>query len=300
MTRDILYAAKIRTDFKTADLMEELLLAQGLNPSLFYCIVSGMAEISLYVNGADEADELRDRVEKQLRCFPNSFEPGKFRVSVEQIEKEDWAESWKRFFHRRKVSDSIVIKPSWEEYTGCEGEIVVEIDPGMSFGTGIHASTQGCIRFLDKLSDSHVPGSMIDMGCGSGILSIVASKLGFSPVVAFDSDPDSIRIAEMNIERTGCCLDCKTFQMSLDEFHGIADFDVVAANILAPTLIRNAKNIVSALRRSRDSRIIISGILKEQYGDVLESFMDMGMEELEAITIGEWVTSLLGIRPHEL
>ena len=291
-----MYVVKISTDFKTSTLIEELLLSQELSPSSFYCVESCIAEIFFYGETLSEAEELRDVVEKHLENWHDSFQFSKSVVSIEKIKKEDWAHSWKKFFHVEKVSDRIVIKPSWEEYQAVEDEIIVEIDPGMSFGTGIHPTTRACIRFLDKLSIHNMTGSVIDMGCGSGILSIVAAKLGFNPVYAFDSDLESVRITAENTKRAKLDGEVTLFQKFIEDYRGSADFDIVVVNMLGPTLMANVKNIMSALKKDKRSLLIISGILNEQYEDVLKLFMDEGMEEFESLVIGEWTTGLLRMR----
>ena len=291
-----MYVVKISTDFKTSTLIEELLLSQELSPSSFYCVESCIAEIFFYGETLSEAEELRDVVEKHLENWHDSFQFSKSVVSIEKIKKEDWAHSWKKFFHVEKVSDRIVIKPSWEEYQAVEDEIIVEIDPGMSFGTGIHPTTRACIRFLDKLSIHNMTGSVIDMGCGSGILSIVAAKLGFNPVYAFDSDLESVRITAENTKRAKLDGEVTLFQKFIEDYRGSADFDIVVVNMLGPTLMANVKNIMSALKKDKRSLLIISGILNKQYEDVLKLFMDEGMEEFESLVIGEWTTGLLRMR----
>lgn len=223
---DILYVVKINTDFMTATLIEELLSSQELSSSSFYSVESCIAEIFFYEDTLSEAEELRDGVEKHLEDWQDSFQFSKSIVSIEKIKKEDWAHSWKKFFHVEKVSDRIVIKPSWEEYQAVEDEIIVEIDPGMSFGTGIHPTTRGCIRLLDKLSIHNMTGSIIDMGCGSGILSIVAAKLGFNPVYAFDSDLESVRITAENIKRAKIDGEVTIFQKFIEDYREPSDFDL--------------------------------------------------------------------------
>jgi ribosomal protein L11 methyltransferase len=121
----------------------------------------------------------------------------KCRVYVDEVKDEDWESSWKKYYHTFKVGERLVIKPSWEEYQALENEIIIEIDPGMAFGTGIHASTRFCLVFAEE----YIKGGeqVIDAGCGSGILSIAAAKLGASSVEAMDIDEVAVRVARENI-----------------------------------------------------------------------------------------------------
>ena len=122
-------------------------------------------------------------------------------IFIDEVRNEDWEENWKKYYHAFKVGQRLVIKPSWEDYSAQDGEVIVNIDPGMAFGTGIHASTRFCLRFLDQ----YVRGgeNVIDAGCGSGILSIAAVKLGAASVFAMDIDELAVRIARENIELNG-------------------------------------------------------------------------------------------------
>ncbi|MCJ8330176.1 MAG: 50S ribosomal protein L11 methyltransferase [Lentisphaeria bacterium] len=114
-----------------------------------------------------------------------------------EIQREDWAESWKKFFHSLQISERILIKPSWEE-SDSTAECIIEIDPGMSFGTGQHGTTSACLQFIDAITAVSIPKSFLDMGCGSGILSIAASKLGIAEISSFDFDPLAVEAAEKN------------------------------------------------------------------------------------------------------
>ncbi|MDY6843528.1 MAG: 50S ribosomal protein L11 methyltransferase [Thermodesulfobacteriota bacterium] len=290
----ILHEVKIITRSETAKVLDELFPSVGLFPSSLYPIKSENAEISFYEETALKAKELKRFIEQCLKGWCSIANFDKSIVVMQRIKAENWAESWKRFFKPQKVSTHIVVKPSWEIYQSLQDEIIVEIDPGMSFGTGIHPTTKGCIQFLDALSSKKRGGSFIDMGCGSGILSIVAAKLGFRPVVAFDHDADALTVAAENITRAMLDSEVELFQHALEDFIGTSTyFDIGAVNIAAPILMENTHTVTSVLKRGSFSRLIISGILNEQYSDVLESFKGVQLEELEHIVIGEWTTGLL-------
>src|ERR1043166_7532707 len=131
-----------------------------------------------------------------LRAAERLLEDQKPKSSV--LPYENWAESWKKNFPIQRISKRIIIKPSWRKYLPGDGETVIELDPGMSFGTGQHATTCFCLTMLDCLSASRLPLSLLDVGTGSGILAIAGIKPGFAPVRAVDIDPQAVRIAKQN------------------------------------------------------------------------------------------------------
>ncbi len=204
--------------------------------------------------------------------------------SVELLPEQDWAESWKRFFRVQRVSERIVIRPSWEPYEPQPGDCVVDLDPGMSFGTGNHATTQACLRFLDELAAADASRSVLDMGCGSGILAIAARKLGFVDVAGFDNDPEAVAIARENAADN-----CAGVVLEVcDLAQNTRSADVVVANILAPVLIEYAAIIAAAVRPGGQGALLLSGILDTQYAAVRVAFEAQGFDEERSLLIGEW------------
>lgn len=204
--------------------------------------------------------------------------------AVSSVASEDWTESWKRFFHVERVSERVVIRPVWEPYAAKPGEVVIDIEPGMSFGTGRHGTTRACLEWMDRLAAQRAGRSMLDMGCGSGILAIGAAKLGLRPASGFDNDPDAVRIAGENARING-----------VDAAFSVGDLadntlraGVVAANILAPVLVRHAAVIARAVLPDPDSALIVSGILDGQYAEVLRAFEREGFRERESRLIEGW------------
>jgi ribosomal protein L11 methyltransferase len=229
--------------------------------------------------------------------------PGPWQTEIRPIPREDWAESWKRFFHAEKVSPRVWICPSWEQCAALPDDVVVQIDPGMSFGTGQHATTRGCIVLLDRLARPGRPLSMIDAGCGSGILAIAAAKLGYARITAFDNDPDAVVIARDNaaINHVADCIDTHVAELGATPQWGPAD--VIVANILAPVLIEYATTLVAALAPAPSARLILSGILQTQAAEVIAAFTQpppsgTGTRATlvlhERLDIGEWTTLCLG------
>ena len=204
--------------------------------------------------------------------------------AVAALPEQDWAESWKRFFRVQRVSERIVIRPSWETYAPGAGDVVIDLDPGMSFGTGNHATTQACLQFLDALALADVERSVLDMGCGSGILAIAARKLGFTAVAGFDNDPDAVAIAKENAADNSAGVVLEVCDLVRNQRQA----DVVVANILAPVLIEYAAAVAKAVLPGERGVLVLSGILDTHYAAVRAAYEALGFVEQQSILIGEW------------
>ena len=182
--------------------------------------------------------------------------------------------------------------PAWEKIPE-GGRIPIVIDPGLAFGTGKHETTRACLEYLDE--EAAAGKSFLDMGCGSGILSIAAAKLGMSPVAGFDVDPEAVAAARENAARNGVSPVLERFALGRAAYGGkpcaakFGSFDLVAANILGPLLVKFAGEIAPCVR----SRLIVSGILSGSYGEVLAAFAAHGLFERSRRVLGEWMTGLL-------
>ncbi len=211
-------------------------------------------------------------------------------VAVRRIPGQDWSESWKRFFRTERVSPRIVIKPSWETYRPRRNDCVIELDPGLSFGTGMHFTTRSCLRWIDEMSPRGGTRRLLDLGCGSGILSIAAAKLGFREVVALDNDPEAVRVATENIVRNGVAdrVTCRTGDLA--RLGRIGTFDAVVANILAGTLCSYAGPITRRLGKRPDGFLCVAGILSPQYAAVRAAYERLGLKQSESSADHEWTS----------
>ena len=197
---------------------------------------------------------------------------------------EDWTEVWKRFFHTERVSPRLVVRPPWESYKPAEGELVVVMDPGMSFGTGRHATTQACMKLLDELANGDLSRSVLDIGCGSGILSIAAAKLGFASVSGFDNDADAVRIATENASINGVDVAYNVGDLSATPQRG----GIVVANVLAEVLREHVAAVASAVNDVPGNALLLSGILDVQYSAVAAAYTRLGFRERKSLLVGEW------------
>ncbi|OGV54872.1 MAG: ribosomal protein L11 methyltransferase [Lentisphaerae bacterium GWF2_50_93] len=240
------------------------------------------------------ADDPKSAVETALKIniIGKDLRKKNIRISkpkLEVLKKEDWAEAWKKHFKVQHVTRRVVIKPSWLKYTAKKGEVIIEIDPGMSFGTGKHATTRFCLKMLDRIAKETDVSKMtvLDAGCGSGILSIGAVRLGFSKITAFDFDPESVVIAKENFDINKISRSkASVADAELSMFKAPEKFDIVVANIISDILIVNCEKLDSLLRP--DGYLVLAGILSTDYSKVRKAFKSIGFKEIHKSSENEW------------
>lgn len=200
------------------------------------------------------------------------------------VSEQDWANEWKQYFHVTHIGTTLVIKPTWEEYTAEAGEHIIEIDPGMAFGTGTHHTTCMCMERLEKVLR---PGmEVFDVGTGSGILAIAAAKLGAKAVKAVDIDATAVRVAVENI--AGNQLTEKISVQQGDLLHGTeGQADIIIANIIADIIIMLLPDIPGKLKAG--GTFLASGIIEERQNDVAAAAAKVGLQVEAVDTKGGWV-----------
>lgn len=199
------------------------------------------------------------------------------------VDDEEWKDKWKEYFKPAKVTDTLVVKPTWEDYEKKDEEKVIELDPGMAFGTGTHETTTLCMQLIEKYMQ---PGNtVLDIGCGSGILSIAAAMLGSGPVLAVEIDPDAARTAEENVKANKVD-DVVTVQVGDLTKDVDQKADLIAANLIAPLVIELSGSAADHL--NEEGIYISSGILVEKRQQVEEAVREAGFEILEIKEKGEW------------
>jgi ribosomal protein L11 methyltransferase len=284
---EVIYSVSIETRRPVAEALEEILPQEGLDPTWWYDADSDTARVQMFFDDRREAGRRAKDVAKLLSTVRGAASAG---VTVSELPREDWAESWKKFFHTERVSRRIVVKPSWEKFRPRRGDCVVEIDPGMSFGTGQHGTTRACLQMLDDLRRETSAGAVLDVGCGSGILAIAAAKLGFAPVVAFDNDPEAVHTARINARQNGVGDAADFFAADIATFVSSVKYDVVVANLLGALLIRHAKALVRAALPGPGGGLILSGMLTPEYPAVARVFRSLGCREKARATLDQWTT----------
>ncbi|MCQ4636048.1 50S ribosomal protein L11 methyltransferase [Anaerovorax odorimutans] len=199
------------------------------------------------------------------------------------VDDEDWKDKWKEYFKPAKVTEKLVVKPTWEDYEAAEGDLVIEIDPGMAFGTGTHETTTLCLGMIEKYLKENQ--SVLDIGCGSGILSIAAAKLGSRQVLGIEIDPDAARTAEENVKANN--VDAQVTVKIGDLTKDVDQkADLLAANLIAPLVIELSD---AAAEHLNDGGVFISsGILTEKKDAVEEAVKKAGFDILETQIKGEW------------
>lgn len=224
--------------------------------------------------------QLRIQIE-ELKHF--GLEIGKLAISESEMEQEDWEDGWKRYFKTFHATDRIVIQPIWEEYEAKEDEIVVKMDPGMAFGTGEHETTAMCLSLIEKYLKEG--DDVLDVGCGSAILSIAAKKLGADKVAAIDLDPVAVRVAKENISYNELEGQIKVMEGNLvDEVD--ERYDIVVANIMADVIILLTSSVKDFLKEG--GIFIASGIINEKRGDVIRVLKENGFVLSDSLQQGEW------------
>ena len=207
--------------------------------------------------------------------------------AVERVKREDWSESWKKHFSPIEVGDRLLVKPEWEVTEPKLGQAVVILNPGMSFGTGHHATTLFCLEQLAECMPVGGGKSLLDVGTGSGILAISAAKLGYDPVEAWDFDPVAVDVARRNAEQNGLGQVLAFKERDLTKMSpGGRQFDVVCANLMSELLVAEKAKLASGLRPA--GRLVLAGILEEQFGEVEAAFCGLGMDIIAAESLDEW------------
>lgn len=253
----------------------------------------GVAYISFYLEEEDEVGQILSKAREELKEMSAYVDVGECTFEESLTEDLDWINNWKQYFHQFTIDDVLVI-PSWEEVEQCDQDkIILHIDPGTAFGTGMHDTTQLCIRQLRKYITPETV--LLDVGTGSGILAILSLMFGAKKAVGTDLDPCSREAVRENMEANGIAL--ADFQMMIGNIItekevqdrvGYGCYDIVVANILAEVLVSLTPVIVSQLKKG--GIYITSGIIDDKEDTVREAVEAAGLEILEVTYQGEWVS----------
>lgn len=221
------------------------------------------------------------------------------KLEEQTLTEQDWAEAWKAHFVTFRVGRRLVIKPSWREYQASEEDLVIELDPGMAFGTGLHPTTRLCLQALE---DNLKPGwRVLDLGAGSGILSIASARLGSGRVLALDNDPVAVKVARANVRANGLSrkISLHVGSLPLGEYvpASLRAFDMVVANIIASVIQELAGPIMEVLKPA--GVLIAGGIVAEKLAGVQKALEGVGASVSHVLAEGDWRT-VVGRRKHEI
>lgn len=294
---DIIVSSLMELGIEGAEIEDNIPLSEYEKSQMFVDILpenpnaGNDAYVSFYIEDGQETEELLASVKEELASLAEFMEVGECTITESQTEDADWQNKWKEYFKQFYVDD-ILIKPSWEELKPeDEGKMRIDIDPGTAFGTGMHETTQLCIRQIKKLITKDTV--MLDAGTGSGILSIAGIKLGASYALGTDLDPCAITAVAENMQANGISedkydvilgnlIDDKEVQDKV----GYEKYDLVCANILAEILVAMTPVIPATMKKG--AYYVTSGILKEKEELVKDVILKSGLEVVEVTYQNDW------------
>ena len=253
----------------------------------------GCAYLTFYLDEDVDKQELLLKVRQELEEMRSYLNVGECTIEESQPEDVDWVNNWKQYFHQFYIDDILVI-PSWENVEAKDSDkMVIHIDPGTAFGTGMHETTQLCIRQLKKYVTEDT--EILDVGCGSGILGMLALKFGAKHSVGTDLDPCAIDATYENMDNNGISRDQYEVMIgniiddkAVQDKVGYEKYDIVAANILADVLVPLTPVIIHQMKKG--GIYITSGIIEDKEDVVVEAVKEAGLEVLEVNHQGEWVS----------
>ncbi len=252
------------------------------------------AVVTAYLLEDSSIVERANELQQRIRDLTNyGLKIGKAEMAMTTVSDEDWSEGWKKYYKPMRIGNNLVIKPSWEHYIPrLSNDIVLDIDPGMAFGTGTHETTILCLEMLEQYIKQGC--SAIDIGCGTGILAISAAKLGALKVLAVDKDDVAVKVATQNANRNKVESIVKVIKGDL--LRNISHkADIIMANIVAEVIIELSRDVPLLLNEG--GIFIASGIIKERKYSVIEALEKNGFDLIKQADKGEWVALALRQAP---
>lgn len=291
-----------------AELMRNCL---SRTPSSYTDFESGESTVTVYLERKPSWPTARAELRRGIaRIKSCGLKIGARKILLQKGRREDWAESWKRHFKPIEIGDALLVKPSWSKHRAKKNQAVVILDPGLSFGTGQHPTTNFCLQQLaehrsgfrvsgfeskkrprgpnSKLKTRNPKQSFLDIGTGSGILAIAAAKLGYAPVEAFDFDPEAVRVACANARRNRVFEKIHIRQADVTKMpkRGAKQFDVVCGNLISSLLISHQHRILAKLKPG--GVLVLAGILAEEFFQVQNAFEKAGLKIIASRAENEW------------
>lgn len=251
----------------------------------------GISILRFFVEADESIEKYKSIIECELNRLSEFFNVGEKKIVISETDDSEWKDRWKEFFKPFYIDD-LLITPTWIEPEK-EEKYMIKIDPGSAFGTGLHETTRLCLRALKRYLKNG--NTLLDIGCGSGILSIYAAKYGASEVVGIDIDENAVKVSEENfkinqLSKFNYQLFCGNIieDRNIDEKIGYGKYDIIVANLLAEIVCLMAEKFIPHLKH--DGVLITSGILSEKEDKVKETLKSVGFNSFEVIEDGEWVS----------
>ena len=243
--------------------------------------------VTIYVadnpQGMEELMQVR-QILARLKAQDPDGKYGRLELEMKDVDEEDWSNAWKKYYHPVQVGEHLVVCPSWEAYDRQPDDVVLTLNPGMAFGTGTHATTRLCMELLEKYITPQ--DTVLDVGCGSGILAITAALLGANKIIGCDIDEVAVKVAGENAALNGV-QDRISFHQGDLTSQVEGSFQIICANIVADVIIRLSEDAGSYL--AKDGIFITSGIIDTREQDVLNALEQNGFQVIERRTSGGWV-----------
>lgn len=295
---DIVSSMLIDLGIQGVEIEDKVPLTQSDKEQMFVDILpeieadDGVAYLSFYLEPEEDKEKILSEIRQELQEMSSYLNVGECRIEESETEDVDWVNNWKQYFHQFYVDDILII-PSWENVKPEDSDkMVIHIDPGTAFGTGMHETTQLCIRQIRKYVTEGT--RILDVGCGSGILGMLALKFGAAYSVGTDLDPCAIEATYENMEVNGISKDRYEVMIGniiddkeVQDKVGYGCYDIVAANILADVLVQLTPVIVNQLKSG--GIYITSGIIDDKEQTVVDAVKAAGLEVLDVTYQGEWV-----------
>lgn len=296
---DIVCSSLMDLGIQGVEVEDKIPLTQREKEQMFVDILpeidvdDGVAYISFYLEEDEDKEKMLQAVREELKEIGTYVNVGSMEIEESQTEDVDWVNNWKQYFHQFTIDDILII-PSWEDVQPeDEDKMIIHIDPGTAFGTGMHETTQLCIRQIKKYVTEDT--EILDVGCGSGILGMLALKFGAKHSTGTDLDPCAIDATHENMDVNGISRDQYRVMIGniiddkeVQDQVGYDRYDIVAANILADVLVPLTPVILNHLKTG--GIYITSGIIEEKEETVVEAVKAAGLEVLEVNHQGEWVS----------
>jgi ribosomal protein L11 methyltransferase len=306
--RQPLWRISVATTLEAEDAVAELLGEISRQPaSSHFDVETQVSVVSVF--GQKKlvlARGLREEISAGLKRIKScGLNLGSGKIKITKVRREDWSESWKRHFKAIEIGPALLIKPSWIKRPARKNQAVVILDPGLSFGTGQHATTSFCLHQIVAANCSagavrqqsnrrlDAAKSFLDIGTGSGILAIAAAKLGYRPVHAFDFDPEAVRVARANIRVNQVAekIKIELGDVTTLPLRPAKKFDLVCANLISNLLLAERRRIVAQLKPG--GTLVLAGILKPEFPQVQKSFEALGFKLTSAKSEKEWRSGAL-------